>query len=213
MNIVQKFKKGKKAFHNGVNVLDSNPKMSKAASKKVKKAQEGTKLDLLKAIGNTANVAFNSFMQYNNSNKAIEELDKSIKYGKQSFINNNLDEDAIANQAMQQIEANTPEGVHRGVIDLLQAKEQIRNKMKDKLSNFYDSKYGNQYTQAKADLKQQGTDALSSIGNSVLNIGSSLFSYYNNKKPADNETPSTTVNVNGQIVNRENLGAYSQFMT
>jgi hypothetical protein len=32
-----RFKKGGKAFHTGVNILDSNPKMSKAASKKVKK--------------------------------------------------------------------------------------------------------------------------------------------------------------------------------
>lgn len=61
MNIVQKFKKGKKAFYNGVNVLDSNPKMSKAASKKVKKHQYGGDINNPNAMGGTA---FISWLNY-----------------------------------------------------------------------------------------------------------------------------------------------------
>lgn len=61
MNIVQKFKKGKKAFINGVNVLDSNPKMSKAASRRVKKHQYGGNINNPNAIGGTA---FTSWINY-----------------------------------------------------------------------------------------------------------------------------------------------------
>lgn len=49
-----KHKKGGKAFVNGVNVLDSNPKMSKAASKKVKKHQYGGDVNNPNANGGIA---------------------------------------------------------------------------------------------------------------------------------------------------------------
>ena len=55
-----KHKKGG-AFRTGVNVLDSNPKMSKAASRKVKKHQYGGDINNSNAMGGTA---FTSWLNY-----------------------------------------------------------------------------------------------------------------------------------------------------
>lgn len=56
-----KHKKGGKAFYDGVNILDSNKKMSKAASKLVKKHQYGGDINNPNAMGGTA---FTNWLDY-----------------------------------------------------------------------------------------------------------------------------------------------------
>lgn len=56
-----KHKKGGKAFYDGVNVLDSNPKMSKAASKLVKKHQYGGDINNPNAM---RGAAFTNWLDY-----------------------------------------------------------------------------------------------------------------------------------------------------
>lgn len=136
------------AFRTGVNILDSNPKMSKAASKKVKKGQYGLEVQNPNAMGGEA---FTSWLNYQ---LKLPELLKQKQLKEERELQQKLEEEQ-------------------------QKKERIGN-----------------------------------ITNAILGIGQKyLGNLLNKKSTVDNGAPSNEVSVNGQTVNRENLGAYSQFMS
>lgn len=117
------FKKGGKAFVNGVNVLDSNPKAYKYVKKKYKmqnkgglisKAQEGTKFQNL--IGNVSNFLksdsgqsiisgvgqlFKTFKSSSDLEKQREELNK----WKRAYVNSIVPEDASQQVEQEEVQA------------------------------------------------------------------------------------------------------------
>ena len=211
-----KHKKGGKAFVEGVNVLDSNPKMSKAASRKVKKAEDGTKLnafqkignflnnDTGKAIGSTLMNGLSAGFQAKQMNDAINEYELASKSKLKKLMG--ISSKDYYNQALQTMNPNenlSSVVLQKRAYDIGQQEAQkMYNEAKDRLD------------QQMVGIKQYANEQTQNNFSNVFNgLGGIVSSFYNNKKPVDNGAPSTTVNVNGQIVNRENLGAYSQFMT
>ena len=192
-----KHKNGGKAFVNGVNVLDSNPKMSKAASRKVKKADDGTKLntfqkvgnflnsDTGKAIGSTLINGLSAGFQAKQMNDAINEYELASKAKLKKILNGVYSKDYY-NQALQTM--NPDENLSSVVLqkrayDIGQQEAQkMYNEAKDRLD------------QQMVGIKQYANEQFQNNFSNVLGGITQLGSLLNNKSASkvDNGTPSTT---------------------
>lgn len=187
-----KHKKGGKAFVEGVNVLDSNPKMSKAASRKVKKADDGTKLnfqnlnsDTGKAIGSTLINGLSAGFQAKQMNDAINEYELASKAKLKKILNGVYSKDYY-NQALQTMNPNenlSSVVLQKRAYDIGQQEAQkMYNEAKDKLD------------QQMVGLKQYANEQTQSNFYNVLGGITQLGSLLNNKSAGkvDNGTPSKT---------------------
>ena len=192
-----RLKKGGKAFVEGVNILDSNPKMSKTASRRVKKADDGTKLnafqevgkflnsDTGKTIGNTLMNGLSAGFQAKQMNDTINEYELASK-AKLKKIMNGISTKDYYDQVLQQMNPN--ENLSQVVLNtrayaLAQQDAQKKvNEAKDESAL--------RLNKIKQFASEQNQDNFSNVFGGIAQLGSLL-----NNKPAskvDNGTPSNS---------------------
>ena len=190
--IITYHKKGGKAFHTGVNILDSNPKMSKAASRKVKKADDGTKLGFFnsntgKAIGNTLMNGISAGFQAKQMNDAIKQYELASKNKLEKMMNGILADDSNYQEALQQmlLTKNENENISDTVVRA-KAYDIAKQKAQKKLNDYKD-----EINQNIVNMKQHANEQTINNFSGIFNQGmSGVMSLLNKKQTVDNGAPS-----------------------
>ena len=182
-------KKGGKAFVEGVNVLDSNPKMSKAASKLVKKRQQGGLLQFLnsdtgQAIGNTLISGISAGMQAKQLNNAINEYQNAAKARLKKILNGTSIKDYYG-EALQTM---NPE---ENLSQLVLQKRAYDLQQKDAQKKYNEEK--EQSNQNLIKFQQLANESNQNNFSNVLQNGLGIISLLNKKKDPDNGAPSKTI--------------------
>lgn len=139
-----KHKKGGKAFVEGVNVLDSNPKMSKAASRRVKKHQYGGDINNPNAMGGSA---FTSWINYQ---MRLPELLKQREERKQQELQLEQQKQVEKSEKLNSILGTVSNFGYQALGKLLNNKPAVDNGTP---SNSYFDNYANNYTKQLFNMK------------------------------------------------------------